>query len=76
MPPNTAGGAALTKEIGFVDHQHRILGGGVLNRVIPYHVAQRIGLPASTAEKSLLTSWPTIARCLSPHRACLAALRP
>ena len=71
---DAAGRLALLEEAGLVEHQHGILVGQRLQRVVAHHVAQRVGLPAAAAEDGLLPPGAGVARRLRPHPARLAPL--
>jgi hypothetical protein len=75
LPPDAAGRLALLQEAGLVDHQHRIRVGQRFQRVGAHDVAQRLRLPAATAEDGLLPPRPRVARRLGPHPPGLAPLR-
>jgi hypothetical protein len=57
-----------------IDDQHGILCRETLNHVVPHHVVQRVGLPATAAENGLLTPGRRISCCLGPHPAYLTPL--
>jgi len=65
---------ALLEEAGLVDHQHRVRVGQRLQRVVAHDVAQRLRVPAATAEDGLLPPRPGVARRLGAHPAGLAPL--
>ncbi len=73
---DAAGRLALLEKAGLVEHQHGILVGQRLQRVVAHKIAQRIRLPAAAAEDGLLPPGAGIARRLRPHPAGLAPLGP
>ena len=72
LPRHTARCLALLQKAGLVDDQHRIIMSEMLDDIIAYEIAQRIGIPAITPQKLLLAPWTGIARCLCPHPTGLA----
>jgi hypothetical protein len=76
LPPNTAGRLALLQETGLVNHQHGALVRQVLNHVLAYNVAQRVGIPAAPPQDRLLPPGAGITRRLGAHPPRLAPLRP
>jgi hypothetical protein len=74
LPRHAAGGLALFEKAGFVQHQHGILVGQRLQRVVAHKVAQRIRLPAAATQDGLLPPGAGVARRLRPHPARLAPL--
>jgi hypothetical protein len=73
---DAAGRLTLLEKAGLVEHQHGILLGQALDRVVTHEVAERVGLPAAAAEDGLLPPGAGVARRLRPHPAGLASLGP
>jgi hypothetical protein len=68
MIPRIIGCCAL------ITDQDRIVGREVLDHIIPHNIPQPVGVPAATAQNSLLPPRPGITGRLSAHPACLATL--
>ena len=74
MAADAAGGAALLEETCLVDHQDRIDVSKMLHDMLAHDVAQRVGIPLSTAKQRLLSPGAIIAGRLRTHPARLARL--
>src|SRR5579863_6160945 len=74
LPRHSARCVALLEKAGLVDHEHRIVIRQVLNDIVPYNIAQGIGIPIPAAQDRLLPPWARIASRLRAHPTGLALL--
>jgi hypothetical protein len=61
---------------GFIKDQHRVRFGQRLQRIVPHHIAQGVGLPVTAPQHRLLAPRTTITDRLGAHPAGLAPFRP
>jgi len=74
LPGDAAGRLALLQKSGLVDHQHGIVIGQRLQRIIANDVTQGIGAPPPAPQDRLLPPGAGIARRFRTHPARLAPL--
>jgi hypothetical protein len=76
LPLHAAGRGALLEKAGLVQHQHGIGCCQGLEGVVAHQVAQRVGIPAATAQHRLLPPGAGITGRFGAHPAGLAPFRP
>src|ERR1700674_6121314 len=74
LAPHAAGCFALLQKARLIKNQYSVRIGQGLQRIVAHNVAQRIGVPLSSAQNSLLAPGARIARRFRTHPAGLASL--
>src|SRR6202790_3028769 len=74
LPRHSARRVALLEKAGLVDHEHRIVIRQMLDDIVPYDIAQGIGIPIPATQDRLLTPGAGIAGRLRAHPTGLALL--